>query len=389
MRTRLSTIACILVAVATLTAQSGSSPRDPQQPVFRTEANVIRVDMYPTRDGQFVADLRPEEVEILEDGVRQRVETFEYVHIGQSAGDDARDDVRAASGSTTEDSRARVFVVFIDTHTTVLEGERDLRLSLVRFLDRLLGPDDLIGLMTPNMSAQEVTLGRRATIISDLANDERWTKRIVPERQDLQRFAWENCYPSRGGGAGGGSGRVADMTARRNAATTIGALRDLVGHLRDLREERKAVLVVTAGWPFEDDTTLSTAGRNETEACATDRETLMRVNYKSRLKDLTRAANRSNVSFYPVNSRRSADPSRQLRESTRALIRQREKRMSETVANQLRNLAEDTDGLSDANPRDFEKVTSGSSTTHRPTTCLATSRRIRSWTASSGRSPSR
>ena len=37
--------------------------------------------MYPTRDGVFVRDLRPEEVEILEDGVRQRVETFEHVSI--------------------------------------------------------------------------------------------------------------------------------------------------------------------------------------------------------------------------------------------------------------------------------------------------------------------
>ena len=66
MRTRLSTIACIVVAFATLTAQSGPPPRDPQQPVFRTESNFIRVDMYPTRDGVFVGDLRPEEVEVLE-----------------------------------------------------------------------------------------------------------------------------------------------------------------------------------------------------------------------------------------------------------------------------------------------------------------------------------
>ena len=261
MRTRLSTIACIVVAFATLTAQSGPPPRDPQQPVFRTESNFIRVDMYPTRDGVFVGDLRPEEVEVLEDGVRQRVETFEH---GEHRSGSGRRDARQAGSAPAEDPRARVYVVFIDTHTTSLERESDLRLSLVGFLDRLLGPDDLVGLMTPNMSAAQVTLGRRATVISDIANDERWTRRALPQGQDLERFAWENCYPSRSGP----SGRVAEMTARRNAVVTMDALQDLVGHLRDLREERKAVLVVTAGWPFEDESGLLAAGRNETDACA-------------------------------------------------------------------------------------------------------------------------
>jgi VWFA-related protein len=352
MRTRLSTIACIVVAVATSAAQSGPEPRDPQQPVFRTESNYIRVDMYPTRDGEFVTDLRPEEVEVYEDGVRQRVETFEYVHIGQAAAEGRRPDARGEAAESDE-SRARVFVVFIDTHTTTLEREGELRLSLVRFLDRLLGPDDLVGLMTPNMSAAAVTLGRRTTVISDLANDERWTRRIVPERQDLERFAWENCYPSRGGSPG----RVAEMTARRDAVTTITALQELVGHLRDLREERKAVLVVTAGWPFEDDSALLTGGRNETEACASDREALARLNYGSRLKELAKAANRANVSFYPVNSRRPVEPPRELRESTRAFIRQRDKRASETVEHQLRGLAEQTDGFPEASPRNLVAVT--------------------------------
>ena len=64
------------------------------------------------------------------------------------------------------------------------------------------------------------------------------------------------------------------MTSRRNAVVTMDALQDLVGHLRDLREERKAVLVVTAGWPFEDEGGLLAAGRNETDACAQDRAAL-------------------------------------------------------------------------------------------------------------------
>ena len=145
MRVRLSATACLLGAVVTLAAQSSQAPPDPQLPTFRTQTDLIRVDMYATRDGKLVTDLRPDEVEIYEDGVRQRVETFEFVRL----------DGDALEGSTVEkdragrDPRSRIFVVFVDTYTTVLDGRGDLRLSLLRFLDHLLGPTDLVGLMTP------------------------------------------------------------------------------------------------------------------------------------------------------------------------------------------------------------------------------------------------
>ena len=51
------------------------------------------------------------------------------------------------------DPRARVFVIFLDTYHTQIEGSPNMRLPLVRFLDRVLGPDDLVAVMTPEMSA--------------------------------------------------------------------------------------------------------------------------------------------------------------------------------------------------------------------------------------------
>src|SRR5262245_12950370 len=209
MRARLIATACLLVAVVTLAAQSSQAPgpTDPQLPTFRTQTDLIRVDMYATRDGKLVTDLRPEEVEIYEDGVRQRIESFEFVRL----------DGEPAEGSsperdrTSQDSRSRIFVVFVDTYTTALDGRGDLRIPLLRFLDHLLGPNDLVGLMTPDMKASEVTLSRRSTIISDLANDDRWNGR-GEKRQDLKEFAWENCYPIRQGSIY--AGRLAEMQAR-------------------------------------------------------------------------------------------------------------------------------------------------------------------------------
>jgi VWFA-related protein len=342
MRTRLSLLACFLAAASF--PEAGGQNQAGQPPVFRTGANYIRVDMYATRDGAFVTDLRPEEVEIFEDGARQRIETFEYVRVpGVQPG---------ALAEPGADARSRVFVVFVDTYTTRLEGEKELRLGLLRFLDQLLGPTDLVGLMTPDMLASEMVLGRRTSVISDLANDERWLQRMQG-RQDPKEFAWENCYPS----GRGNSARLAEMKARYHGWNTIDALQDLVGHLRTLREERKAVLLVTAGWPFTEDSVLAAPGRVESDKCAGDRMALERTNFGGLLRDLTRAANRANVSFYPVSTRREQRFPSNIRATQRVAMRQREKRAVESIARQLRSLAEETDGLAEVKSSDLTAVT--------------------------------
>lgn len=346
MRTRVSAPICLVLAVAAATVGRGApapqdvpatqGDRDQSPAVFRAETNFIRVDMFATGpDGAFVEDLRPDEVEVFEDGVRQDVLTFEYVDV--SAGGEGP--------SAGDDSRSRVYVVFIDTFTTGLRGESELRLSLVQFLDRLLGPSDLVGLMTPDTPVTAVTLGDRSSVISDLANDVRWLESSASEREDLQEFAWESCYPrSRGSGR-----RFTEMKARRDAKYTIDALHDLVWYLRDLREERKAVLFVTAGWPFVDDFTLETGGNEETRECAQDRRMLSRIDYKDLLREVTDVANRANVSFYPVSSREAFEPPRQLRAPVRNRLRQQDRRQRDTIEDQLTLLARNTDGMVEVN----------------------------------------
>ena len=69
------------------------------------------------------------------------------------------------------DSRARIFVIFLDTYHTQIEGSARMRSPLLQFIDRVVGQDDLVGLMTPEMSASDVTLGRRTAVISRLLDD--------------------------------------------------------------------------------------------------------------------------------------------------------------------------------------------------------------------------
>ena len=83
------------VAIACATAGAAQSP----------PATTLRVDLFAVRDGGAVDDLRQDELQLLEDGVPQTIESFEHVAV--------------APGS----ARSRVFVVFLDTYHTSIEDE--------------------------------------------------------------------------------------------------------------------------------------------------------------------------------------------------------------------------------------------------------------------------
>ncbi len=143
-------------------------------------------------------------------------------------------------------ARARVFVIFLDTYHTQLEGSSTMRVPLVRFLDRVLGPDDLVALMTPEMSATDIAFGRKTTVISNIMQTSgtgAGATRVADARSEGEPL--RDAATAR---AWAGQGPAAEMKARRREKLTLDALEDLVVHLGGVREERKAVLTVTEGW---------------------------------------------------------------------------------------------------------------------------------------------
>lgn len=170
MRSRLI-LALLLCATAAACAQ-----QQPAQPTFRGGANYVRMDMFATADGQPVEDLRQDEIELLEDGTRQQIETFEHVMVRPAGPQETRVEPNAIAESRqmAAEARARIFVIFLDTYHTQIEGSANMRLPLVRFLDRLLGQDDMVALMTPEMSANDLAFGRKTTVISNIMQNE-WT----------------------------------------------------------------------------------------------------------------------------------------------------------------------------------------------------------------------
>jgi VWFA-related protein len=327
MRTRLSTLLYIAAAVAAVAAQGPPSQRDPNQPTFRAGANYVRVDMYATQDGQPITDIRADEIEVLEDGVPQKLEDFEHVLVRPAAAGQAGREPNGLreSREAAADPRARVFVIFLDTYHTRLEGSASIRQPLVRFLDRVLGPDDLVALMTPEMGASDITLGRKTNVISNILTDEWWGRRARLTGEDPKETLYRVC----GARMGKSDAEVEELIARRREKLTLDAMEDLLVHLGGLRDERKAVVTVTEGWVlFRENPKLAepnpqigpsappvfrppvappsdAGGLNQPMLieCEADFHALAMVNHDDKLRRMTEDANRGNVTFYPVHPR--------------------------------------------------------------------------------------
>lgn len=235
-------------------SQPAAAQPGPSQP-FRVDTNFVRVDAYPTSDGRPVQDLTANDFEVLEDGVPQRIETFEHVQINQLIStSDRRDPSTVAEARTAAaNPRARVFVIFLDGYQTPVEGSYRIQHVLATMLDRLIGPDDLFAVMTPRMSASEIVFARRTeTIEGELQRYWYWGRGDSMVQQDPEDQQIMLCYGDGATGSRNGPGVDAGaLIARRHEKLVMDALTDLSkisprrprrAQGRDYRDQRLAAL---------------------------------------------------------------------------------------------------------------------------------------------------
>jgi len=200
-RVALPGLACILLAAgprATGQAPAAQPAQESTQPTFRLGANYVRVDVYPTRNGEPVPELERADFELLDDGVAQSITQFERVSLQTRTDGDLRRDPNTVAESREQaaDPRRRVFVVFLDTGMTTLEGSHAARRPIVDMLDRLIGHDDLFAVMTPDMGAKGITFARRTeSLDAELAKHWTWGQRDALARRDPEEAALEICFP--------------------------------------------------------------------------------------------------------------------------------------------------------------------------------------------------
>jgi VWFA-related protein len=329
---RVAICSLLLTSGTRLGAQDQSS-----RPTFRTGANYVRVDVYPTRSGRPVTDLASADFEILEDKVPQRIEQFEHVVIRSAGPQETRREPNtvAESRQAALDPRARVFVLFLDATHVELTASRAIRTPLIEALDRLIGQDDLIAVMRPEMSASDITFARRTTTIEGFLSRYWWGERDRADFTNPIDDQYAACYPGiprPGETIAPDQGIAQEMILRRREKETLDSLEDLVRFLGGVREERKAIITITDGWrlygpnpalarPIDGQVpigslvgvnpgtgTLTTrppdsSGRTGRADCERDRFALSQLDDAQQFRSLLDEANRANASFYPIDPR--------------------------------------------------------------------------------------
>ena len=126
---RLCALGALLLAQAPGTSQPPASQQpqpQPPPPRFRTETNLVRVDVYATKDGVALQDLTADDFEVAEDNTPQKIDTFEHIVVRTGGPQEERSEPASvtAANELAADPRRRVFVVYLDIEHVGVEGRQ-------------------------------------------------------------------------------------------------------------------------------------------------------------------------------------------------------------------------------------------------------------------------
>jgi len=227
---------------------AAAAAQEVQRPTFRGGARFVRVDVYPTdRDGTPIEGLTAADFELYEDGRPQTIDTFDFVRI-EPEPEAARDDPNSQRDgeALAKDPRARVFAIVLDTRHVAIASGRALRDPLVQMLDRLIGPRDLFGVITPELPPSSFLLGRKTgTLAGMLSRHWHWGGDDTIAPQDDIEQLFDSCFGSR---MSGERSPTQELVARYRERRTMEHLSLLVEKLQGIREERKTLILVSQGW---------------------------------------------------------------------------------------------------------------------------------------------
>ena len=336
-------------------AGQAQAPQPAQQPTFRVSVDLITTDMI-ARDGrdQFIADLKPEEIEIYEDGVRQKMASLVLVHGGRVYNQlapppaPAQEGIILPAARPRSDAAGRVFLVFIDDLHLDFGSTPRLRTILTDMLRNLIHEGDMFGIVTTGTSSisQQLTYDRDvlSSAISRMTGGGLRPDQIIQGQQSSQ----------------------GPTELRYRAHVAFSTAYDLMKNLEQLRNRRKAVIYISSGYdfnPFEASRLKAMAeilGAEDVKELANDpfirsqtqSQQLSETDLIRELRELTRAANRANATFYTIDPRglvAGPDVDQQVdTQEWQAFIRDSQ--------DSLRVLAEETGGIAVVNQNDFNRA---------------------------------
>jgi len=325
-------LACLLASVAlgaqsppaqkpadqALPGQQVRPAQDPQaKPTFVVSIDMVTTDVIP-RDsrGQFVADLKQEDFEVFEDGVRQEIVAMVMSHGGRLFNQlappppVAREGIILPQMRPTNDAAGRIFILYIDDLHLDFRNTGRLRDLIKKIAKTLIHEGDLFGVQTTGPSS----------IAMDLTYDRRRLDEVV------KRISGGGLRPKEI--IEGPTGQEGPSEVRYRANVAFQTAYDLVSALEKVRDRRKSLIYISEGYDFNPfqktragEDVLSQMGRSQNRTQGSDPQQgqdqqgeyadpwqkrggdWADADLAAQLSDLTRAANRANVSFYTIDPR--------------------------------------------------------------------------------------
>src|SRR6478736_8434110 len=348
-------------ASATATAQ--------QKPTFRIQVDLVTNDIVVRDDkGNFIPDLKKDEFEVYEDGVKQELTSMTVVTGGRVTNVLAPPPPPPPEGIILPPSRpktdvsGRIFLFFVDDLHLQFHNTGRVRDVFKRISKELVHDGDMFGIVSsgPSSIAVDMTYDRSRLdeAIKKMAGNELKPTDII----------------------NGPSGAEGPSEVRYRAHVAFSTVNDLLNNLDSVHNRRKALIYVSDGYdfnPFQDarlglmDPNSPFAqnefARNQNQMNAGDgsspqtdpfaqqqkqSETFADADLARELGELTRQANRSNVTMYTIDPRGLVG----MGDIDEQVDPQQWNEFVRKSQDSLRVIAEETGGLAVVNQNDFSKA---------------------------------
>ena len=322
MRTWIARLA--LPAILTTAVVSGQQTPPQSQTIFRTTTDLFTTHLIVRdKQGRFIPDLRPDEIQVFEDGVPQKIANF-AVSIGGRVVNDLSPAVDAPRPSSSglilpnarpkTDISGRVFIIFIDDLHLQAADSPKVRDVLRQIRDTVLHEGDLIGYVSTGYSS----------IATDLSYDYKFKRfneaidKVMGSAMTTQEIISANNTVE--GPAG----------LRHNSHVAFSTAYEILAQAQKFNTRRKAFIYVSNGYdfnPFKDarykaeqekyDMPLRNDTQNADGSSVGGQSPMQPFENPferngqqfadsdliSELAELTRTARRANVTFYTVDPR--------------------------------------------------------------------------------------
>jgi VWFA-related protein len=355
-----------------LAAQTPAPPPNAsqQRPTFRVQIDAVSMDVIVKDDqGRFIPDIKKDEFEIFEDGVKQDIASMTMSHGGRVTNVLEAPPMAPPEGiilppvRKVVDTSGRVFLFFVDDLHMQFQNSGRVRALFQKIEKNLIHEGDLFGIVSsgPSSIAQDMTYDR---------------KRFD---EAISKIAGSGLKPSEIINSSSGSGGPTEL--RYNAHVSFSTMQEALENLEKVHNRRKALVWVSEGYdfnPFQDSrlglrdpsspflqNQSNVMQNTQTNDDGTSQQAVDPINNQQKqsetfsdsdlafeLAEITRAANRANTTIYTIDPRgliagsdidEQVDPtewSNYVRKSQ----------------DSMRVLAEETGGIAVVNMNNFDKA---------------------------------